>query len=38
MKIVFDEERKVNDAGGLLREFIHLIAQEIFSAEKGKKY
>jgi len=33
---VFEEEKKVNDAGGLLREFIHLICKEVFKAEKGK--
>ena len=36
MKIVFEEEKKVNDAGVLLREFIHLICKEVFKAEKGK--
>jgi len=34
VKIVFEEEKKVNDAGGLLREFIHLICKDIFKAEK----
>lgn len=33
---MFEEEKKVNDAGGLLREFIHLICKEVFKAEKGK--
>lgn len=34
VKIVFDEEKNVNDAGGLLREFVHLILTETFSSEK----
>jgi len=38
VKIVFEEEKKVNDAGGLLREFIHLICKEVFKAEKGKVF
>jgi len=33
VKIVFEEEKKVNDAGGLMREFIHLICLEIFKTE-----
>ena len=36
MKIVFEEEKNVNDAGGLLREFTHLMLLEIFSSEKGR--
>jgi hypothetical protein len=34
IKIFFDNEN-VNDAGGLLREFICLLNKELFSAEKG---
>lgn len=33
VKIVFEEEKNVNDAGGLLREFIQLLCQETFSKE-----
>lgn len=36
VKIVFEEEQRVNDAGGLLREFVHLMCLELFSAERGK--
>jgi len=35
VKIVFEEERNVNDAGGLLREFIQLLCQELFKDEHG---
>jgi len=35
VKIVFEEEKKVNDAGGLLREFVYLICQDIFKVERG---
>lgn len=35
VKIVFEEERKINDAGGLLREFVNLYSKEVFKAEKG---
>jgi len=33
VKIVFEEERNVNDAGGLLREFVYLLCQETFKEE-----
>jgi len=36
VKIVFEEEKNVNDAGGLLREFIQLLCQELFKEEYGK--
>lgn len=35
VKIVFEEEKNVNDAGGLLREFIHLLCIELFKPERG---
>lgn len=34
MKIQFDDE-EVEDAGGLLREWMHLTIKEIFSADIG---
>lgn len=34
IKIVFDGD-KVNDAGGLLREWIHLATKELFNPEIG---
>ncbi len=38
MKIAFEEEKKVHDAGGLLREFIHLLSLELFKPEKGEQF
>lgn len=35
VKIAFEEEKKVHDAGGLLREFIHLLCLELFKPERG---
>ncbi len=37
MKIVFEEEKNVNDAGGLMREFIQLLCQELFKPEFSKQ-
>ena len=36
LKIVFVNEEKINDAGGLLREWIHMITKTITSQEIGK--
>jgi hypothetical protein len=35
MKIIFINEEKINDAGGLLREWVHIICKEISDPEKG---
>jgi E3 ubiquitin-protein ligase HUWE1 len=35
VKIAFEEEKKVQDAGGLLREWIHLLMKELFSSSLG---
>jgi hypothetical protein len=35
VKITFEEEKKVHDAGGLLREFVHMVCLDLFKLERG---